>query len=118
MGRTSAMCFDGRPGTSTRISRPLSRPTVDPAWQSKIVCIYQQHNNNSRLLDAPELNRARFLIQLAATQSRQTRIGIKQTAIPHASALVAVATPEKLWCQTASKGSSHKSVAARLGANP
>jgi len=62
--------------------------------------------------------RTRFLVHLAATQSRQTRIGIKQTAIPHASALVAVATPEKLWCQTASKGSSHKSVAARLGANP
>jgi len=57
--------------------------------------------------------RTRFLVHLAATQSRQTRIGIKQTAIAHAAALVAAATPEKLWCQAVSKGASHKSVAAR-----
>jgi hypothetical protein len=73
---------------------------------------------DSRRLDAPELNRTRFLFRLAATQSRQTPIGIKQKAMPRAFALVAVATPEKRWYQAVSKGSSHKSVAARVGANP
>jgi hypothetical protein len=106
-------------GSSTPISRPLSSERFSSCHAIRPYGICYEHcKSNASYSDAANLNRARFLVQPAATQSRQTPIGIKQTAIPPAAALVATATPEKRWCQAVSKGGSHKSVAARLGANP
>ena len=68
-------------------------------------CVNSQRLQRAIFIRA-NTNRVRFLTRWLRTESHQTPVGIKQSQYS-ATALAAVAAPEKLWCQSVSRGCLH-----------